>query len=1339
MRKQAVAAGIAVALVFLVSGRSDEPQQPPNGSSEQSVGGAPFPPSSESRAESESLAQSNSEAVEIAVNHLTSLRPERLGGPQISLPWTSNTVASTGGPPESTTISVSEIDDLNVAAPDVAISVDNKDLADSVQGSAESIKAEDLVVKDVIPTQHNGVTHVYLQQQRGGIDVAGAIANVAVKDGDVAFEASDELSLATSGAEAMPLGPLDALQSAALALDLTPTEQTVVLEEAIGPDRTQLLSDSGIAARPIPARLVYQKVDGKSVRLAWEFEIETVDHTNIWQIRIGTDNGEELERNNLIVHEIFNEYTHADHSPSFRSPLPTWLTTATATERRTVSQSPSDPTSSYRVFAQPLEAPSFGERSLQSDPFDVNASPLGWHDTDGEVGSESTLTVGNNVSAYSDLDNLNRAVDGSQPDGGDSHNFEFPIDFDGPASAYTKAAVTNLFYWNNIAHDFLYAYGFDEEAGNFQFNNYGKGGEEGDHVHAEAQDGGGTNNANFYTPPDGNSPRMQMYLWTNPERDGDFDNGIILHEYGHGLSIRLTGGPSTSSCLNNREQAGEGWSDYLGLIATMTADDLGSDGRGIGTYALGQTRNGPGIRQYRYSTDLEVDPRTYNSIKNASVPHGVGSVFAAMLWEMTWGLIEVHGFDSDLARGSGGNNVAMQLVVDGLKLQTCSPGFIDSRNAILAADAINNQSANKCIIWTAFAKRGLGYSAAQGSSGSVADGVEAFDLDPTCRPLTLTKSSPSAEAYPDSEVNYVLVVSNQQSNESQSNVVVTDSLPLGTSFVEGSATCGGTTNSGVITFNLGSLAPGERRECGFGVRTAAGDWSIIEIDDDFSSLDALWGSTSLNGDDPDWTSISTTDDPDAGFSTGSVGVSDKILTLSNAVPITNQTTLNFIHRFDIESGYDGGVVEISVDDGSTWSDIGPFITVGGYNAQISSRYGSPISGRSAFSGSQPEYATAKADLSSFAGNSALVRFRLASDSSITSQGWWIDDIAVGYQASISNVATATSGANTATSNTVVTTLVAAPNPGAPGRPTSVSGLAGDGQVVVSWAAPVDNGDSAITGYTVTATPDGNKCSSKAGDLDCAVTGLVNGTSYTFAVVATNDQGNSAASASSAAIQPLGVPDPPTSVIGLAGDSQVVVSWTAPEDDGGSAITGYSVRSSPGGKTCRTTGDRVCAVAGLINGVSYSFTVTATNSVGSGPASLASNSATPSSKFVGLTPSRVLESRQGQPATVDGKYWQIGKRSAKTITELQVTGRGGVASDAAAVVLNVTVTDPSAPGYLTIFPCGANLPNSSNLNYTTGQTVGNSVVAKVGAGGKICIYAHSATQLIVDTNGYFPTA
>ena len=310
--------------------------------------------------------------------------------------------------------------------------------------------------------------------------------------------------------------------------------------------------------------------------------------------------------------------------------------------------------------------------------------------------------------------------------------------------------------------------------------------------------------------------------------------------------------------------------------------------------------------------------------------------------------------------------------------------------------------------------------------------------------------------------------------------------------------------------------------------------------------------------------------------------------------------------------------------------------------------------------------------------------------------------------------------------------------GVPGQPTSVIGLAGDGQVVVSWTAPDNSGDSEIIGYTVTAAPSDNTCLWITGDLNCAVTGLTNGTSYTFTVVATNDQGNSAESAASAAVQPLGVPGQPTSVIGLAGDGQVVVSWTAPEDNGGSAITAYSVRSAPGGKTCRTTGNRVCAVSGLTNGVPYSFTVTATNDVGTSLASVASIATTPSAKFVGLTPARILESRQGQIPTIDSKFWQIGKRPAGSITELQVTGRGGVAADADAVVLNLTATEPKAPGHLTVFPCGTSLPNSSNLNYTTGQTVANAVAAKVGTGGKVCIYTSSTTELVIDTNGYFPT-
>lgn len=91
-----------------------------------------------------------------------------------------------------------------------------------------------------------------------------------------------------------------------------------------------------------------------------------------------------------------------------------------------------------------------------------------------------------------------------------------------------------------MIHDIFYQYGFTEEAGNFQENNFGKGGLGNDAVQSNAQDGSGFNNANMATPPDGQRPRMRMYLWNwiAPMKDGDFDSGIIVHEYGHGISTR---------------------------------------------------------------------------------------------------------------------------------------------------------------------------------------------------------------------------------------------------------------------------------------------------------------------------------------------------------------------------------------------------------------------------------------------------------------------------------------------------------------------------------------------------------------------------------------------------------------------------------------------------------------------------------------------------------------------------------------------------------------------------------------------------------------------------------
>lgn len=235
-----------------------------------------------------------------------------------------------------------------------------------------------------------------------------------------------------------------------------------------------------------------------------------------------------------------------------------------------------------------------------------------------------------------------------------------------------------------------------------------------------------------------NGESINDVLITGARRiDGSLDNGIIAHEYGHGISNRLTGGRFNSGCLGNEEQMGEGWSDYFGLMLTMKAEDTAEGGRGIGTYAINQPITGQGIRPRRYSTNFAVNDLTYADVadaNNISRPHGIGTVWATMIWDMTWAFIDQYGFDADVYNGTGGNNIAIQLVIDGLKLQPCSPGFIDGRDALLAAVEMNTlipedeKDFATCTIWNVFAARGAGFSAEQGSSNNRFDQVEAFDI-----------------------------------------------------------------------------------------------------------------------------------------------------------------------------------------------------------------------------------------------------------------------------------------------------------------------------------------------------------------------------------------------------------------------------------------------------------------------------------------------------------------------------------------------------------------------------------------------------------------------------------
>ena len=185
-----------------------------------------------------------------------------------------------------------------------------------------------------------------------------------------------------------------------------------------------------------------------------------------------------------------------------------------------------------------------------------------------------------------------------------------------------------LFYLCNWYHDKLYELGFTEAAGNFQINNFGRGGLGNDPVQADAQDGGGVNNANFSTPPDGSSGRMQMYIFSgpNPRRDGDLDAEIVFHEYTHGLSWRLVGGGQGLG-TSQSDGMGEGWSDFYGLaLLSEPGDNVNGcyAAGGYATYQLsGLTANYYyGIRRYPYSTDMTKNPLTFKDIDTSlASPH----------------------------------------------------------------------------------------------------------------------------------------------------------------------------------------------------------------------------------------------------------------------------------------------------------------------------------------------------------------------------------------------------------------------------------------------------------------------------------------------------------------------------------------------------------------------------------------------------------------------------------------------------------------------------------------------------------------------------------------------
>lgn len=1001
-------------------------------------------------------------------------------------------------------------------------------------------------LQDFYHSEHNGVTHIYLIQQYNDIELHNAIININVlPNGEILYAGNRfTKSLASLVNATTPkLNPVEAIEAACKHLNISIKTPFRILDKKS--DKEFLFSKGDNVLSDINVKLRYQKADDKTIRLAWDLNLDQPDGQNHWSVRVDALDGKILEQNSWTTHCSFhpNAYHRLDECEDNLPPL-SINTTNTLNKTEMATSLAGEGT--YNVFALPTESPNHGNRTLVTNPVDTMASPFGWHDVNGVAGADFKITRGNNVHAYLDL-NGDNTTDGGEPDGGTDLVFDFPFLPNGEPDTNRQAATVNLFYMNNMIHDITFRYGFNEQAGNFQFRNYTGSAGSNDYVRAEAQDAAkattpSTNNANFSSPADGSSGRMQMFVWTRlgekllnvtapaniagsyetgtasfglpvtttlisgkveivndgssapsqgcktllnntlsgkialvdrgncfftdkvyyaqqkgaiacivcnyeeavitmgagsslgnsvtipsifikksdcdklkaainngltltinkpatsvgPDKlDGDFDNGIIAHEYTHGISSRLTGGRLNANCLSTGEQsAGEGWSDFLALAVTTKPSDRANTNRGTGTYVNRQPTNGGGIRNYPYNTDMAVNPLTYDRIILTPEVHDVGEVWASALWDMYWALVDVYGFDANLKNTQSGNGKALQLVIDGMKMQPCNPGFLDARDAILKADMANYGGANQCLIWEAFAKRGLGYNANQGLSSKYSDNTEGFEKLPQCiKKLKIVKEA-TESVKPGEAITYTIKVTNHKGTAATA-VVVNDELPTNTTYVSGSASRTVSVNNGLLTWNIGNLPTDSTIVLTYKANTDVTKKSLTLFTDDMESGDKNWEVDQLKSSEVFWeiTDVFSKSGKNAfGIGYPSIGTTDQILTLKNAVKVTGtQPVLRFFHKYDTEPGFDAGIVQISTDNSASWQNVQDLIFKNPYRGAVS--YATFVQpDMKGFWGKQDTFAASYIDLKSFKDKNIKFRFRFATDSMETGVGWFVDDV-----------------------------------------------------------------------------------------------------------------------------------------------------------------------------------------------------------------------------------------------------------------------------------------------------------------------------------------------------------
>ncbi|KAK2630035.1 hypothetical protein QTJ16_000855 [Diplocarpon rosae] len=539
----------------------------------------------------------------------------------------------------------------------------------------------------------NGVAHVYFKQVHNGLDVDNSDFNVNIAPSGHVFSAGSSFQPRATTSEPKfelpPMNVVNVLDILDNRLNFGLNLKHAVAKQDGHPKLKRFIIHGVVGSTSKPkARLVYfQKPDTTVVR-AWRLEIH-VD-MNWCLLYIEASEG-------LDILAVVDYVSHA----------------------------------TYNVFPWGTNDPSKGSRVIETDPQNHFASTLGW------LRGYPPEAKGNNAITVKDWKDENGWPRTFSPNGGPNLDFNFPLDLSSAdPDSYVSASATQLFYTVNRYHDLLYLLGFHEAAGNFQDENFGQGGLGGDAVVLHAQDSAGANGASFIAPADGERPHMYMYIWnqTDPSRDSSFDAGIVIHEYTHGLSKRLVGGPENSACLSTEEGRGlsEGWSDFMAIATQVKQTHTRAQDFVFGDWVSG---NKAGLRSYPYSTNKNTNPLTYIHANSNKESHFLGSIWATMLNEVLWNLIKKHGISNNPLPEFHHNGVptdgkflAMKLVVDSMALLPCNPNFRQARNAILEADLILTGGDNTCLLWDAFAKRGLG----DGADSSPWGRAQSWKIPPEC-------------------------------------------------------------------------------------------------------------------------------------------------------------------------------------------------------------------------------------------------------------------------------------------------------------------------------------------------------------------------------------------------------------------------------------------------------------------------------------------------------------------------------------------------------------------------------------------------------------------------------